>query len=210
MKKKKEEQQELTEEQKEKERASNYRFFAWLLMICLSIIGLRVYWNKTFAGVVVDGTSMNQTLQNKEKLLMRYTSPLTDLKHGDVIVVDVSDYEECGDVEYLIKRLIAMEGDKVKCEDGQVYVWYYNTEGYVALDEPYAYYYADKESYDFAEYTVRSGEIFFLGDNRFNSIDSRYKEGYSHLQGLYKEADVYGVVPQWAISNQKLLEKIFF
>ena len=210
MKKKKEEQQELTEEQKEKERASNYRFFAWLLMICLSIIGLRVYWNKTFAGVVVDGTSMNQTLQNKEKLLMRYTSPLTDLKHGDVIVVDVSDYEECGDVEYLIKRLIAMEGDKVKCEDGQVYVWYYNTEGYVALDEPYAYYYADKESYDFAEYTVRSGEIFFLGDNRFNSIDSRYKEGYSHLQGLYKEADVYGVVPQWAISNQKLLEKICF
>ena len=213
MKKKKEEQQELTEEQKEKERASNYRFFAWLLMICLSIIGLRVYWNKTFAGVVVDGTSMNQTLQNKEKLLMRYTSPLTDLKHGDVIVVDVSDYEECGDVEYLIKRLIAMEGDKVKCEDGQVYIcknWENNAEGYVAMNEPYAHY-TSAADYDFKEYEVKQGEIFFLGDNRSYSIDSRYNEfNGSHLKTLYKAKDIYGIVPDWAITNREFIKKIFF
>lgn len=208
--KEKQEQQPLTEEQMEKEKRSNYHFFACILMVFLSIIAFRVYWNRTFVGVEVDGSSMQQTLQDGEKLLMRRMNDRVTLNHGDVIVVDVSDYEECGDVDFLIKRLIAMEGDKVKCEDGQVYVWYYNTEGYVPLDEPYAYYQYDKADYDFAEYTVRSGEIFFLGDNRYNSLDSRYKEDKSHLEGLYKEADVFGVVPQWAISHQSILEKIFF
>jgi len=27
---------------------------------------------------------------------------------------------------------------------------------------------------------------------------------------LYKEADIYGVVPQWAIDNHSIFEKIFF
>ena len=54
------------------------------------------------------------------------------------------------------------------------------------------------------------GEIFFLGDNRNISMDSRYKEDMSHLDRLYKETDIYGIVPQWAIDKQEDLEKIFF
>ena len=56
------------------------------------------------------------------------------------------------------------------------------------------------------------GEIFFLGDNRLNSCDSRYQEyGGSHLKDkLYKATDVYGVVPEWALEHQEILAKIFF
>ena len=114
--------------------------------------------------------------------------------------------------ENIIKRLIAIEGDKVQCIDGQVSIMYAGTEQYVPLDEPYAYYEKDKTFYDFEPYEVGEGEIFFLGDNRYNSKDSRYKqEGCSHLTDrLYKRADIVGVVPQWAIEDKEILGKLFF
>ena len=56
------------------------------------------------------------------------------------------------------------------------------------------------------EYEVGEGEIFFLGDNTRNSIDSRYKQGASHLDGLYKKTDIYGIVPQWSIDHRAFLE----
>lgn len=212
------ENEELTEQQKEREYRSNYFFYCFLSLLLLAVIGFRVYWNKNVGGVVVDGNSMCQTLYSGEKLLMlRKTS---GMERGDIIVVDVQHYEEIkaenagkpesAQVQYLIKRLIAVEGDRVKCEDGQVYLWEAGTSGYVPLDEPYAYYAKDKTEYDFGEYVVGEGEIFFLGDNRMNSLDSRFNENGSHLNRLYKASDVWGIVPDWAIENQAVLEKIFF
>ncbi len=207
-----------------KERRSNVRFFTVLLGILLVFLGLRTYWTSNFSGVGVDGASMNKTLYNGEQLIMRYSDGGKDANYGDVIVVHVEHYPEVREynanraepykLKYLIKRLIAKEGDAVKCTDGQLYIRYKGKTEFTKLNEPYAYYYsaAAKEQYDFATYEVGKGEIFFLGDNRCNSMDSRYREEQgSHLNGrLYKQTDIYGIVPQWAIDNQRILEKIFF
>lgn len=199
-----------------KERRSNVRFFTFVLCFILVLLGFRFYWTSTFGGVVIDGSSMAPTLQHGERLLIKYSDDGKEAERGDVIVVYVGGYEECETVSsgYLIKRLIAIEGDIVKCTDGQVYIMYKGTQEFVALDEPYAHYRTQqtKENYDFGPYEVGVGEIFFLGDNRNNSIDSRYGvESGSHLEDrLYKAKDIFGIVPTWAIEYQNVLEKIFF
>lgn len=198
-----------------KKESSGYGFYIFLAVLLALFLGFRVWWTNNYGGVQVDGESMRETLQDGDKLLMHYIENGEGLERGDVIVVYVGDYEECKSIDggYLIKRLIAVEGDKVKCTDGRLEICYAGTEEYVLLDEPYASYIdRSKEDYDFEEYTVGEGEIFFLGDNRHNSCDSRYRErGGSHLDGkLYKATDVFGVVPDWAIQYGDLLEKIFF
>ncbi len=200
-----------------KERRSNRRFVAVLLCIALAFIGLRLYWSNRFGGVQVDGGSMKKTLQGGQQLIMEYTSEKNPAKRGDIIIVKVKDYPEFAGsgVEFLIKRLIAIEGDTVRCTDGQVEIQYAGTDTFVTLDEPYAYY-EDKSIYDFAgyEYTVGKGEVFFLGDNRNHSQDSRFYEhadqGSRLKDRLYKQTDIIGKVPSWALEHQKILEKIFF
>lgn len=197
-----------------RQKSGGYGFYIFLAVLLCCMISFRMWWTNTYSGVVVSGASMRQTLQSGDALLMKRVNNGEGLKRGDVIVVDVTGYDECGDIDYLIKRLIAMEGDKVKCLDGQISICYAGTSEWVKLQEPYAYYQDNRNNYDFggAEYTVGEGEIFFLGDNRQNSIDSRYQEtNGSHLaDGLYKATDVFGIVPEWAIQHKNILEKIFF
>ena len=198
-----------------KEREEGYGLYIVLALMLFLALFFRFWWTNNYGGVVVDGSSMYKTLIDGEKLLMRYVEDGEGIERGDVIVVNVGDYEECDGIEggFLIKRLIAIEGDKVKCTDGQISICYAGTTEYVPLDEPYAYY-SNPNVYDFQdqEYEVGEGEIFFLGDNRNNSCDSRYKEwGGSHLKGkLYKATDVYSVVPEWANKYSETLETIFF
>ncbi|MBQ7924113.1 MAG: signal peptidase I [Clostridia bacterium] len=196
-----------------KERNSAFRYYIVLLALFLLIFGVRIYFTTAFGGVVVDGASMKQTLQDGQRLLMRPTDERHEADYGDVIVVYVGDYPEfqgASQPDYLIKRLIAKEGDKVYCVAGQVYVQYGGEGEFIPLDEPYAYYAYGKANYHFQEYEVGEGEVFFLGDNRQNSMDSRYPT-YSKLKNrLYKEEDICGVVPDWAIKYDGILEFFFF
>ena len=208
----------------DKERRSNLRFISICLLVIWVLIALAVGWHSSFGGVQVSGDSMNPGLKDKDFLLMRYFEEGDELPYGSVIVLDIEHYPEVQayneqqrkkfpnwvDTKYIIKRLIAKEGDVVRCENGVLQVWYSGTDGFTTLNEPYAYY-TDKAAYDFKEdYVVQEGEIFFLGDNRNISMDSRYKDGRSHLNGLYKETDICGIVPTWAIEHRKTLEPIFF
>ena len=195
-----------------------------LAALCLVVLWASIFWRQNFSGVQVSGLSMYQTLDNRDWLLMKQVKNGEGLHYGDIIVVHVGEYPELiaynegksegAQVHYLIKRLIAMEGDTVKCENEKLYIRYAGTEEFVELPEEYAYYGNSMKLYDFGghSYTVGKGEIFFLGDNRENSCDSRYKEfSGSHLDGrLYKATDVIGVVPQWAVEHKDTLEKIFF
>lgn len=183
-----------------KAKRSSALFLGTLCLILIAALCFRMYWTGTFGGVYVDGMSMYPTLQTGDELLMKYGN---DAERGDVIVVDVRGYGFESGTRFLIKRLIATEGDTVYCKDGQVFIRYAGAENFVELEEPYAY---SAHSYDFGPYEVGDNEIFFLGDNRTNSMDSRYKENLSHLDdSLYTVDDIYGVVPAWSIRFKSVL-----
>ncbi len=205
-----------------KERRSNVRFYAIFILVAAFLFSLSYYWLTTFKGVTVSGSSMSQTLQGGDKLIMKRTDG-SDAKRGDIIVVDVESYPELQaynahrpdelKINCLIKRLIAVGGDTVKSERGQLYLRKAGEADFSPLEEPYAYYSSasGKANYDFGPYELKEGEIFFLGDNRCHSTDSRYKEGQSHLKnGLYKATDIIGIVPEWAVTYRESLGKILY
>ena len=167
-----------------KESAAPYIVFAVvvaLLLVVLIVNLLRVTY--TFA-VGVTGSSMEDTIHGGDIL---YALPGFDAERGDIVIIDVHgdpDFEP----DTIIKRLIAKEGDCVKCEDGVVYVKPAGGE-YAPLDEPYT----KGVTPDFPEVAVGEGEIFFLGDHRDDSRDSTEV-------GTRLYSDIIGVVPDWAVS----------
>ena len=143
-----------------------------LALIALGIaIGVRTFVAEPF---LIPSASMTDTLEVGdrlvgEKLTYRSSSP----QAGDIVTF--ADPEDASVT--LIKRVIATGGQTVDLIDGVVYV-----DG-EALDEPYT---EGKPSNPLpthspllAEgiqypYTVPSGSIWVMGDNRTNSQDSRY------------------------------------
>ncbi|MEU9320735.1 signal peptidase I [Streptomyces sp. NPDC048295] len=107
------------------------------------------------------------------------------------------------DEQDLIKRVIAVGGDTVKCcgKDGRISV------NGVPLDEPYLYP-GNPPSLIKFEVKVPQGRIFVMGDHRSDSADSRY-----HLDepghGTVSEDEVVGraVVIAWPFGHWRKLEK---
>lgn len=174
--------------------------FLGLLAAFLFVVFIFDLWvNATCYVVEVEGSSMENTVHDGDLLYARKNAAA---KRGDIVIIDVEAYRNSGlsfSGNFIIKRLIAVEGDTVVCRNGTVSVKYAGEEEFTPLVEPYVKIDpATKSPYltgDFDEVTVGEGEIFFMGDNRSpsGSYDAR-------LTGCFKVEDIVGVVPQWAVS----------
>ncbi|MFW6134829.1 MAG: signal peptidase I [Elusimicrobiota bacterium] len=118
----------------------------------------------TFIGqvTVVKGASMQDTLFNRERLICnKIVYRLTEPERGEIVIFNPPIDQN----HNYIKRVIAVEGDKVKIVDGFVYL---NGE---KLEEDYV----EHRSHEtMPEVTVPENSYFVLGDNRSNSSDSRF------------------------------------
>ncbi len=136
--------------------------------------------------VRVEGTSMLPQLEDQDRLFInKFAYRFEQIQRGDVVV-----FLYPGDhTKSYIKRVIALPGDSLRIDRGQVYV---NNK---ALKEPYVpLKYEDDRSQP--AMTVPPGEYFVMGDHRSISSDSRDfgPVGRSLIYG--KAAFVYWPVDQ--------------
>lgn len=141
--------------------------------------------------VEVSGDSMLNTVQDGDLLYARDGKA----ERGDIVIISVKDYRgEDGHYfsgDYIIKRLIAVAGDTVRWQNGEVSVKYAGESEFTLLNEPYIRG-KTPEFENGNEITVGEGQIFFLGDNRENSYDS------TEL-GCLSESDIVWIVPEWSL-----------
>jgi signal peptidase I len=135
----------------------------WLrdLIISLAISAFIIVF--LYQPVKVEGTSMMPSLEDQERIFVnKFVYRLEPIERGDIVVFR---YPRDPSKSY-IKRVIAMAGDHIRIDSGQVYV---NGK---ALDEQYVpSEYADARSYP--DTVVAENSYFVLGDHRSMSNDSR-------------------------------------
>ena len=171
-------------ETKSKEQKSDRRttlIGAVIISVMIFIIYLTVF---VFFSVEVSGASMQSTLHDGDTLLVNKT---ISADYGDIVIINKK-----GKTDYwVVKRVIGLGGDTVEIKpDGKVYI---NGE---VLEEDYLDDFQITKpnlgDYSYEKWVLEEDEIFYLGDNRTNSTDSR-------LVGPCKQGDIVGVVEDWAI-----------
>lgn len=135
----------------------------------------------------VDGISMYPTLDNNDYLIINRISRYTGVKKGDIVVFDsdmpistqskskstirnTMDFvlQDDSQTKDLVKRVIAVGGDKIQIKNGVVRV---NGQ---AIEESYVS--PGNRTDGNIDTVVPQGKLFCMGDNRSRSLDSRYPE----------------------------------
>lgn len=136
-----------------------------------------------FQSYEVDGPSMQTTLENKDRLIVlkvprtwaRITHRTYIPNRGDIVIFNHPDSGGLGvGDKQLIKRVVGLPGERVVVKDGKLTVYNKEHPDGFSPDATMAYGKVIKETTGEVDLTVPSGEVFVAGDNRANSLDSRY------------------------------------
>lgn len=125
-------------------------FFA-LIVYFFDVRGLKFY--------LVPSASMDPTLKKSDYIVGFAINP-KDVARGDVVVFTSGRADD-----FYVKRVVGLPGETIMILNGYVYI------NGTRLDEPYVKY---RGTDNFGPMWIPAGYVFIMGDNRVNSLDSRY------------------------------------
>lgn len=148
-----------------------HSIFDFVELFVFTLVAVMILTSFFFRHSVVDGPSMQNTLQDGDHLII--TGFMYTPDYGDVVVFQDDAIEEYA----LVKRVIALPGDTVDFHyAGGKYELYINGELKSREDEPYVYIGGSGDildQHDVVGLVVPEGQVFVLGDHRNVSKDSR-------------------------------------
>ncbi|MDD6102257.1 MAG: signal peptidase I [Clostridiales bacterium] len=160
--------------QKEAAKSKLQLFFEDVAFVSIALLIAVVL--KTYIGqpIFISGNSMNDTLSDKEIIWCNklFYTP----KRFDVVIIN----PEKGEEKQLIKRIIAMPGETVYIDDeDRIHITPADGEEYI-LEDKYGCFKGEVRSKKIVYFnnpdmsvTLKENEYFCMGDNRYNSADSR-------------------------------------
>ena len=148
------------------------------------IILVLIIKSNIVAPIRVNGRSMNNTLKDGDIMILDIIGYRTsNLKRFDIVVVDNGK-------DYLIKRVIALPGEEVEYIDNKLYI-----NGKQIKDN-----FGKGKTKDFKT-KVSKNSYFVLGDNREDSLDSRYYGAFNKKKIIGKTS--FTIFPFNRFGNKK-------
>jgi signal peptidase I len=139
----------------------------WAAVIGGALIVALVIKTFLLQAFYIPSASMIPTLREDDRVLVNKLSyRFHDINRGDLVVFERPPGEEASPVKDLIKRVIALPGERIEARDGAVLI-----DGRL-LEEPYLPEGTTTEN--LTPQVVPEGTVFVMGDNRDDSRDSRF------------------------------------
>ncbi|MBS6195339.1 MAG: signal peptidase I [Clostridiales bacterium] len=134
-----------------------------LILFAIVLITVFCIQNFVIVNAVIPSGSMEDTILIGDRIIgNRLAYRFGEPERGDIVIFKYPDNEE----QVYIKRLIGLPGEKVELRNGLVYI----NDSEEPLEEPYL---PDGPSPDYGVFYVPEDGYFMMGDNRYNSVDSR-------------------------------------
>ncbi|WP_347860728.1 signal peptidase I [Salimicrobium sp. PL1-032A] len=146
----------------------------WIKAIVIALVLAFILRNFFFATSIVEGASMDPTLENGERVVFnKIAYHLDDPERNDIVIIERTE-------KNYVKRVIGEPGDTVEVKDHTLYV---NGE---EQSQDYLDHSSIEATRDYGPVEVPEGQYFVMGDNRKVSKDSR------NGLGLIEESEIVG------------------